>query len=130
MKRRMPTLLIFTLSALPVAALAAQDPSEDRTRVPEEQTGVPQNAPPRGVESQGSSRTSQGVIPEMPAFSMVDKNQSGYVEEDEAAEVKEVDFLSADGNKDGRLSRTEYEAAMKGRGSEKRDGGDSGPANR
>ena len=125
MKRRMPPLLIVALSALPVATFAAEDPA----RVPEEQTGVPQNEPPTGVESQGSSRTSHGVIPEMPAFSMVDKNQSGFVEQEEAAEVKDVDFLSADGNKDGRLSRSEYEAAMKGRGSEKRDG-DSGPANR
>ena len=130
MKQRMPALLIVTLFALPVAALAAQDSSQDPTRVPEEQTGVPQNEPPHGVESQGSSRTSQGVIPEMPAFSIVDKNQSGFVEQEEAAEVKDVDFLSADGNKDGRLSRTEYEAAMKGRGAEKRDGGDSRPADR
>lgn len=126
MKRRMATLLIVALSALPAAALAAEDPS----RVPEEHTGVPQNEPPSGVESRGSSRTSQGIIPEMPAFSMVDKNQSGFVEEDEAAEVKGVDFLSADGNKDGRLSRAEYEAAMKGGKAKKSGDSESRPANR
>ncbi|BAU47431.1 hypothetical protein SVA_0852 [Sulfurifustis variabilis] len=118
MKPALPALAILALSAAPFAALAAEDPA--RSPAPPEQTGVPQNLPPGGTETRGSGGTAEGVIPEMPAFSMVDANNSGYVEQDEAATVEEVDFLAADSDKDGRLTRSEYEAALKGAGMKKK----------
>jgi EF hand len=47
-----------------------------------------------------------------PAFNELDKDHDGTLTKAEAAPVKGLDFAKADTNKDGRLDRAEYEAAV------------------
>lgn len=47
-----------------------------------------------------------------PAFNELDKDHDGMLTKAEAASVKGLDFAKADTNKDGRLDRAEYEAAV------------------
>jgi hypothetical protein len=47
-----------------------------------------------------------------PAFNELDKDHDGTLTKAEAASVKGLDFAKADTNKDGRLDRAEYEAAV------------------
>ena len=49
----------------------------------------------------------------MPSFSQADKDKSGAVEQSEAAEITGLDLTSADKDGDGKLSRSEFEAATK-----------------
>lgn len=51
-----------------------------------------------------------------PAFGSADQNGSGTIEQNEAAVIPGLDFASADVNHDGKLSQSEYEAAMHRRG--------------
>ena len=48
------------------------------------------------------------------SFSDLDKDGNGYIDAGESAGVSELDATTADTDNDGRLSRSEYEAAMKG----------------
>ena len=47
-----------------------------------------------------------------PAFNELDKDHDGMLTKAECAGVKGLDFAKADTNKDGRLDRAEYEAAV------------------
>lgn len=47
-----------------------------------------------------------------PAFNELDRDRDGVLTKDETATVKGLDFAKADTNKDGRLDRAEYEAAI------------------
>jgi hypothetical protein len=47
-----------------------------------------------------------------PAFNELDKDKDGLLTKSETASVKGLDFAKADTNKDGRLDRAEYEAAV------------------
>jgi len=47
-----------------------------------------------------------------PSFEDVDANTDGKISKEEAAKVPELDFAAADVNKDGVLSRSEYESAI------------------
>jgi Ca2+-binding EF-hand superfamily protein len=47
-----------------------------------------------------------------PAFNELDKDHDGMLTKAEASSVKNLDFAKADTNKDGRLDRAEYEAAV------------------
>jgi Ca2+-binding EF-hand superfamily protein len=47
-----------------------------------------------------------------PAFNELDKDHDGMLTKAETATVKGLDFAKADTNKDGRLDRAEYEAAV------------------
>ena len=47
-----------------------------------------------------------------PAFNELDKDHDGMLSKAEAASVKGLDFAKADTNKDGKLDRAEYEAAV------------------
>lgn len=47
-----------------------------------------------------------------PAFNDLDKNHDGYLTRPETSSVKDLDFAKADTNRDGRLDRVEYEAAV------------------
>ena len=47
-----------------------------------------------------------------PAFNELDKDHDGLLTKDETTSVKGLDFAKADTNKDGRLDRAEYEAAV------------------
>ena len=47
-----------------------------------------------------------------PAFNELDKDHDGMLTRAEAGAVKGLDFAKADTNKDGRLDRAEYAAAI------------------
>jgi hypothetical protein len=47
-----------------------------------------------------------------PAFNDLDKDHDGMLTRAEASGVKGLDFAKADTNKDGRLDRAEYAAAI------------------
>ena len=47
-----------------------------------------------------------------PAFNELDKNHDGMLTKAETATVKDLNFAKADTNRDGRLDRAEYEAAI------------------
>ncbi len=47
-----------------------------------------------------------------PAFNDLDKDHDGMLTRAEASTVKGLDFAKADTNKDGRLDRAEYAAAI------------------
>ncbi len=47
-----------------------------------------------------------------PAFNELDKDRDGMLTKAETTTVKGLDFAKADTNKDGRLDRAEYEAAV------------------
>jgi hypothetical protein len=47
-----------------------------------------------------------------PAFNDLDKDHDGMLSRSEAAGVKNLDFAKADTNRDGKLDRAEYEAAV------------------
>lgn len=49
----------------------------------------------------------------IPSFTQADRNASGAIEQGEAANIPGLDFSSADTDSDGRLSQSEYEAAVK-----------------
>lgn len=57
------------------------------------------------------------------SFSDLDKNNNGYVDADEAEGVSGLDLKAADTDADGRLSRTEFEAAMQAGGAGSAPGG-------
>lgn len=50
------------------------------------------------------------------SFGDLDKDSDGYISSEEAAGVSGLDVQSADTDNDGRLSRTEFEAAMQEQG--------------
>lgn len=56
------------------------------------------------------------------SFGKVDANSNGYIEQSEAASVSGLDFNATDSDSDGRISRSEYEAAMRNAGSDKSSG--------
>jgi len=47
-----------------------------------------------------------------PAFNELDKDHDGMLTKAETTSVKGLDFAKADTNKDGKLDRAEYEAAI------------------
>jgi EF hand len=47
-----------------------------------------------------------------PAFNDLDEDHDGFLTREEAASVKGLDFTKADTNRDGRLDRAEYSAAV------------------
>ena len=47
-----------------------------------------------------------------PAFTDLDRNHDGLLTKQEASSVKDLDFDKADTNRDERLDRAEYEAAV------------------
>lgn len=47
-----------------------------------------------------------------PAFNDLDKDHDGYLTRAEAASVEGLDFAKADTNRDGKLDRAEYSAAV------------------
>jgi hypothetical protein len=47
-----------------------------------------------------------------PSFEELDVNDDGTLSTSEAAKASDLDFAAADLNKDGKLSRAEYDAAV------------------
>ncbi|HEX7043641.1 MAG TPA: EF-hand domain-containing protein [Burkholderiales bacterium] len=50
----------------------------------------------------------------MTSFTEIDKDGNGYLEQDEASGIGGLGFGSIDINSDGRISRAEFEIAMRG----------------
>lgn len=102
MKGSVPVLIALAFSAASVTALAA-----------EERPGA------GGQESAAGA----GSATAMPSFEQADKDGSGAVEVSEATGIAGLDLSAADKDNDGKLSRSEYEAAKQSH--ESRPGGPS-----
>lgn len=103
----------FALSALSLTAYAAEAPG--RGTVQSDQPGA------TGSGSGSADRSSWG------AFSEVDKNNDGFIDQSEAAAVPGLSFMSYDADGDQRLSRQEYEAARSGGPALKGEGSGGSP---
>jgi hypothetical protein len=66
------------------------------------------------------------AMPGWPSFEQVDKDRNGALDAKEASVIKGLDFKAVDANRDGAISKTEYEAAMLKSGSSGGTGGTSG----
>lgn len=117
--KRMSLIAVLALSGMSGVALAADEK-------------MPETLPSTGVEVQGSgSAGSSGSSMEpssggsasgsassaMPSFSQADADSNGAIDKSEAGAITGLDLSSADSNSDGKLSRTEYEAATLRQGS-------------
>jgi hypothetical protein len=67
------------------------------------------------VSSKGAVAASGAGAATLPVFSQADRNASGAIEQEEAGQIQGLDLRSADRDKDGKLSESEYEAARKER---------------
>lgn len=97
MKRTVPMFIALAFSAASMTALAA-----------EERPGAA--SPGSGQES---SMSESGSATAMPSFEQADQDGSGSVEISEATGIAGLDMSAADTDSDGKLSRSEYEAAQK-----------------
>lgn len=70
-------------------------------------------------DSKSGSMSSTG---DWSSFTKVDKDSSGFIDQSEASNVQGLDFTSADADGDQRISRSEYEAAKRGKESSKSSG--------
>jgi hypothetical protein len=52
------------------------------------------------------------AVPGWPSFEQVDKNKNGSLDSKEASVIKGLDFKAVDANRDGAISKAEYETAM------------------
>lgn len=95
MQRIMPMLMAFAFSAASAVAVAAERPGSG------------------GYEQETQATTGTGTATAMPSFEEADKDGSGAVEISEATGISGLDMSAADEDNDGRLSRSEYEAAKK-----------------
>lgn len=67
-----------------------------------------------GGESSTGSKSSQVTTPSGSAsFADADADRNGAIDSNEAAAVTGLDFTSADTDQDGKLSRSEFEAAAR-----------------
>lgn len=96
---RKATLLAFAFSALSVAAYGQYGGGAAQTDRPES-----------GAAGAATGQERAG----WPSFSELDKTNSGFISQDDVANVPGIDFNAADLDGDGRLSRQEYEAARGG----------------
>jgi hypothetical protein len=53
-----------------------------------------------------------GATPGWPSFDQVDKDRSGSLDTKEAGAIKGLDFKAVDANRDGVISKPEYETSM------------------
>lgn len=65
------------------------------------------------------------AMPGWPSFEQVDKDRNGTLDAKEASAIKGLDFKAVDTNRDGVISKQEYETAMLKSG---RSGGTGGSA--
>lgn len=114
MTRNKAILFAFALSTVSTVAFAGD--KADKSSSPSAQSGA---------VSSGSAGGTSGSSGQWSSFSDVDKDSSGFIEQSEATSVQGLDFMSADVDGDQRVSRTEYEAAKKGKGAGKGDNGGS-----
>lgn len=95
-------LMAFAFSAVSGLAVAAGDKAASESSGASGSSGA-------AAES-GSAAGASGST----SFSSVDKDGNGYVDANEAAGISGLDMKAADTDADGRLSRTEFEAAVQG----------------
>lgn len=108
MKRLGNATLIATL-------LAAFSMSAHAVDVKQEHSGgTVTSDQPSGEAAGGYHRPGSAEAAGWPTFSAVDKDGNGLIDQNEASGVAGLNFISADGDSDGRLNRTEYEAAKRG----------------
>jgi hypothetical protein len=93
MKRILPISLALALSAASAVVVAAEE------------------TPGTGGYEQDSTAAGSGSSTGMPSFEEADKDQSGSIEMSETAGIGGLDISAADTDHDGKLSRSEYEAA-------------------
>lgn len=115
MTRNKAMFFAFVLSAASTVAVAG-DKADKSSSSP---------GTPSGNVTSGSAGGSSASSGQWSSFSDVDKDSSGFIEQSEATGVQGLDFISADVDSDQRISRTEYEAAKRGKGAGKGDGGGS-----
>ncbi|HEY8554220.1 MAG TPA: EF-hand domain-containing protein [Burkholderiales bacterium] len=76
-----------------------------------------------GATGGGTGGAEGGAAGGSGAFSQLDQDGNGYIDEKEASGISGLDMQSADTDGDGQLSRTEFEAAMQSGGSSGSGGG-------
>lgn len=108
--------LLFAVALSAVSTVAFAGDKADKSS---------QSGSQSGAVTSGSAGGTSASSGEWSSFSDVDKDSSGFIEQSEATAVQGLDFISADVDSDERISRTEYEAAKKGKGAGKGDGGGS-----
>ncbi|WP_395681013.1 hypothetical protein [Dokdonella sp.] len=91
---------IATIAALLLASATAQAQDQSTTY----QT-------PRGEVTVNSGQPQPRDYGPAPSFAQLDRNGNGYIGSDQADAYPPLanDFIHADGNRDGRISRAEYE---------------------
>lgn len=105
---RKATVLAFAFSAISMAAQGQYSGG-----------AVQSDQPGSGAAGAAAGQERAG----WPSFSELDRNNTGFISQDDAANVPGLDFSTADVDGDGRLSRQEYEAARSGAGSPSGNGG-------
>lgn len=65
-----------------------------------------------GAAAEPGAAGEAGAAGAATSFEELDKEGTGYISREQAAEVPGLDFDAADADGDGRLDRTEFEAAM------------------
>lgn len=113
MARNKAIVFALALSAVSSAGFAAD--KSDKASTPSQNPNV----------TSGSAGGTSAASGDWSSFTDVDKDSSGFIEQSEATVVQGLDFISADVDSDQRISRSEYEAAKKGKGAGKGDGGGS-----
>lgn len=70
----------------------------------------------------GGGLTGGVYAAEWPSFEEVDKNADGVIDAQEALTLRGFNFGAADKNKDGKISKSDYETAMKEQGGKSKKG--------
>ena len=100
-------------AALPlVAGVAFAAPPASSTYNSPSQTQSPQSQNTYNTGSQNQMMSTGNCAKNLPSFSKLDKNNTGYLSTKEAGNVPnlQTSWQSADSNNDGKVSRQEYDS--------------------
>lgn len=120
MKRSISLVAVLALSGVSGLALAAGEEKMPQTGSPsgyEAEAGSSGSAGSSSSSSESAGSSSSSSSSAMPSFSQADSDSNGAIDQTEAGSITGLDMSSADSNGDGKLSRTEYEAATLRQGS-------------
>lgn len=73
---------------------------------------------PPGNRTPGAPPGTVTAVDPQSAFGQADRNSSGFIEQEEATGLRDLEFGTADADQDGRLSLSEFEAATRGSGND------------